>query len=144
VPTSIVYHRYSASITPLKYFLLERNRHILLLKHFKIGTLITLMPALILAEALAWGYAIKRGYAREKVEAYVWILRRWREILTKRSITQSLRKISDKELLNSLSYIIPLSGLTESLSLDKFSTAILRVFNILFKMCYIFAKGLAR
>jgi len=104
VPESIVLHDYHLRITPFKIFYQERNRYLMLLKSFKWGTLIFLLPTLLLAEVITWGFVIWGDRTRlgNKVRAYGWIVRHWSNVLQKRVATQRLRRIDDRELVQAM------------------------------------------
>lgn len=104
VPESIVLHDYRLRITPLKVFYQERNRYLMLLKSFKWGTLIFLLPTLLLAEVITWGFVIWGDRARlgNKIRAYGWIARHWSSVWQKRRATQRLRRIDDRELVQAM------------------------------------------
>ncbi len=71
---SIAYHDYSLALTPRKIGWLERNRYRMLGKHLSWRSLVALAPALLLGEAITWGYAALRGpqATRAKAEATLW------------------------------------------------------------------------
>jgi GT2 family glycosyltransferase len=108
-PRSIVYHKYSINMTPQKFFLLERNRRQTLIKNFRWGTLVALLPAIWMTGALMWLYAIVRGpeYLRAKLRAHLWIYRNWILILAKRRRIQTMRRVGDREVLELLSSTLP-------------------------------------
>jgi GT2 family glycosyltransferase len=108
-PRSIVYHKYSLKMTPRKFFLLERNRRLTLIKNLRWRTLVALLPAMWMTGALMWVYAIVHGpeYLRAKFRAHAWIYRNWNLILTKRRRLQSLRNVGDREVLRLLSSTLP-------------------------------------
>ncbi|MCX6021813.1 MAG: glycosyltransferase family 2 protein [Chloroflexi bacterium] len=60
-PAATVYHKYDINMRPAKYFWMERNRLVLLLKNYRAGTLALLTPALLLTEAMVWGFAALRA-----------------------------------------------------------------------------------
>lgn len=100
-PGSIVLHDYRLKLTPLKVFYQERNRYLMLLKCFRFPTLILLLPALLLAEIISWGFVLlsDRANLTNKLRAYWWVIVNWSAIMRKRKLTQSLRKVRDRELL---------------------------------------------
>ena len=100
-PDSIVLHYYRLKITPLKVFYQERNRYLMLLKSLKFATLTVLIPAQLLAEVISWGFVLMsdRANLRNKLRAYQWVILNWAVIMRKRKLTQSLRQVSDRELL---------------------------------------------
>src|SRR5256885_17125230 len=66
-----------------------------------VRSLLTLLPAYLLAEVVTWGFVITsdRAHWRNKFRAYHWTMANWRTILNKRKDTQKLRKVTDRELL---------------------------------------------
>ncbi len=101
VPASVVYHDYSLRFGANKIFLQERNRYQMLLKNLRWPTLLVLAPALLLAEGVTWGYILlyQRHRWAEKAQAYLWILRHWRELMARRRAVQSVRRARDRDLL---------------------------------------------
>ncbi len=101
IPDSIVHHDYSLRFGPRKTFYQERNRYLMLLKSLRWGTLLALLPALLLGEVVTWGFALlrERRNLGNKWRAYVWTLRHWGQIMEARRATQSLRRVRDRELI---------------------------------------------
>ena len=100
---STVYHNYTLRFGPKKTFLQERNRYLMLLKCFRWSTLALLLPVLILAEIITWGFILLRDRKnmRNKPLAYNWILTNWNQIMEKRVRTQESRQgVKDRDLLN--------------------------------------------
>lgn len=100
-PDSIVLHDYSLKVTPLKVFYQERNRYLMLLKNLRLATLMILLPAQLLAEVIGWGFVLlaDRANFKNKLLAYRWVIVNWSAIMRKRKRSQSLRKVTDRELL---------------------------------------------
>ncbi|HTY90879.1 MAG TPA: glycosyltransferase family 2 protein [Methanocella sp.] len=134
VPTSIVYHKYRMSLTPAKEFYLERNRHMLLLKNYGARTLLLMFPALLMTEAVTWGYAVLHGlpYVREKLRAYWWMLTHLGDVMEKRRRVQQGRKISDREFIGLLEWRIPFEQLIDSRPLCRFADLTLNNFYRLY------------
>jgi GT2 family glycosyltransferase len=111
VPSATIYHDYDDRFSPAKLFYLERNRLLLLLKTYRRTTLLSLSFALCLTELITWVYAFGRGRIgiTAKLRAYGWLISHFREIKIKRQITQSLRRVSDKELLRVMSRELEIS-----------------------------------
>jgi GT2 family glycosyltransferase len=101
VPTSLVYHDYELRFRANKVLFQERNRYCMLLKNLHWCSLIALMPVLLLAEVVTWGFVLLRQRSQwaQKFQAYAWVARNWSEIMTLRAQTQALRKRSDRQLL---------------------------------------------
>ncbi|MGB9880645.1 MAG: glycosyltransferase family 2 protein [Anaerolineae bacterium] len=106
VPSSIVLHDYVLRFGPLKTFYQERNRYLMLLKGLHWATLLALLPALLLAEGITWGFTLLRDRAhwRNKIRAYQWIASHWQEVMGKRKLTQRSRKVRDRDLLQRCTY----------------------------------------
>ncbi len=101
VPGSLVYHDYALRFSPLKTYYQERNRYQMLLKLLEWPTLLRLLPVLLLAEIVTWGFVFlrERHNLANKLCAYVWIIRNWKMIKTKRKQVQAMRKVTDRQLL---------------------------------------------
>jgi|YNPNPStandDraft_1061719.scaffolds.fasta_scaffold77505_2 GT2 family glycosyltransferase len=101
VPQSIVYHDYTLRFGPAKTFYQERNRYLMLLKSLRWPTLIVLLPALMLAELVTWGFVFLRERKRlaNKLRAYVWIFTHWGQVMQSRRQVQALRRVRDRDLL---------------------------------------------
>jgi GT2 family glycosyltransferase len=105
VPDSIIWHDYHLNFGPLKTYLQERNRYLMLLKNLHWRTLIALLPILILAEVITWVFVLTcdRQHVMNKLKAYVWILTHWREICAIHHQNQAIRCCQDRELIATLS-----------------------------------------
>jgi GT2 family glycosyltransferase len=103
VPESVVYHDYRLRFGANKTFYQERNRYRMLLKTLRWRTLLALLPALLLAEVVSWGYLVlaDRRHWSGKLRAYGSTLRAWRLIRRARRETQSARAVGvgDRQLL---------------------------------------------
>jgi GT2 family glycosyltransferase len=102
-PASVVHHRYEFSRSADKYYWMERNRYRLLLEHYKIATLLILLPGSIVAELGLIVFGAINGSLGARLRAYGYILdvRNWPEMSEKRRQVHTLRKIGDRELLAS-------------------------------------------
>jgi hypothetical protein len=100
-PKSVVLHDYSLRVGPLKTFYQERNRYCLLLKCLRWRTLLALLPALLLAEVVTWGFVLlgDRANWRNKLRAYGWVIIHWHAIRRARRAVQARRTRGDLELL---------------------------------------------
>jgi GT2 family glycosyltransferase len=101
VPRSVVYHEYELKMTPPKMFWLEHGRLSALLCYLKPLTLVSLLPLLMLTEALIMGYCVIRGprYVWAKLRAWFSVARNLRRLIRRHKQVQRLRKLSDFELL---------------------------------------------
>jgi GT2 family glycosyltransferase len=98
-PRSIVFHKYEFSRGAEKYYLLERNRFLVLARCYRLPTTILILPALLAMELGIWAFALRSGWWREKARSYRYLgsPRRWRELRRGRRAVQRLRTVSDRE-----------------------------------------------
>jgi len=101
VSDAVVYHDYRLRFGPLKSYYQERNRYLMLLKLLRWRTLVALLPALLLGEAVTWGYVLLREPHRlaNKLRAYAWVAGHWREVVAQRRRVQGMRRVADRTLL---------------------------------------------
>ena len=106
VPQAVVHHDYGFRFTPMKNFLLERNRILVWLKTFKWKTLIAMAPVLILGEVITWGYATLRGpqYLWAKLRAYFWLITHTDLIRDARVRQQRIRIVDDCAVLRQMTH----------------------------------------
>ncbi|MFW5748136.1 MAG: glycosyltransferase family 2 protein [Chloroflexota bacterium] len=101
VPESVVYHDYTLTFHTGKYSMLERHRQQMLVKNYRWATLLVLLPGLLLAEVVTWGYALLSGPAhlRAKFASYSWFFKRWGAVMAARRRTQQMRRVPDRAIL---------------------------------------------
>jgi hypothetical protein len=100
-PASQVYHDYVLRFRTNKILYQERNRGRMLLKNLRWGSLLVLIPSLLLAEAVSWGFILfrQRSQWRQKLQAYGAVLQDWPATMRRRAAAQALRRRSDRSLL---------------------------------------------
>jgi GT2 family glycosyltransferase len=101
VPNSVAFHRYRLDIRPQKFFHLERNRHLVLLKNLRGRTLLALLPALLAGDVMMWTYAALRGRAflGAKVRAWRWLITHRDLVREGRARIAAARRCGDPVLL---------------------------------------------
>lgn len=74
-PGAVVEHDYRPAYTPAKAFYLDRNRHLMLLKNFSAATHRRMLPGLLLAELVTWGFLLLKGprFWGVKPRVYRWL-----------------------------------------------------------------------
>jgi hypothetical protein len=129
-PKSLVYHDYTLKFRGHKTFYQERNRYITLLKNLNWRSLAALIPVLILAEVVTWGFVItqQRVQWKDKLLAYRWIVDNWPLIRQKRRQTQGLRKQTDRTLLQLHTPVLDFEQTTQA----RQAALARRLFNPLF------------
>ncbi|WP_125774452.1 glycosyltransferase family 2 protein [Antribacter gilvus] len=93
-----VTHHYEFSRSPLKMYLVERNRWLLLLTCHERRTLALLALPLVAFELAIALVALLQGWGRQKAAGWAWILRNHRWVRARRALVQSCRTRSDAEL----------------------------------------------
>ncbi|GMQ85596.1 MAG: glycosyltransferase family 2 protein [Acidimicrobiia bacterium] len=111
VPTPPVMHDYELTMSPEKFFLLERNRLEMLSADLGTASKIVLAPVILATELAVWLYAIRKGkdLVSSKLRSYRSFTER-RPIRRQRSIqVAGFRRVSDGALLRSMSWRYPRS-----------------------------------
>lgn len=100
-PEAVVYHKYEFSRSIKKYYFMDRNRIIAILKNYHWATLLLIAPAFIIMEIGLIFFAAYGGWRKEKMDVYKYFLRpkHWRYIIKARQQTQKLRKIKDEDII---------------------------------------------
>ncbi|MFA5129349.1 MAG: glycosyltransferase family 2 protein [Patescibacteria group bacterium] len=100
-PSSVLLHHYEFSRSVKKWYLMERNRGIVILTMYKIPTIVILLPGLFAIELATWLFAIKGGWIRDKAKAVGWffIPSSIAYLLRKRREMKRIRTRKDREIL---------------------------------------------
>jgi hypothetical protein len=95
-----VQHKYDFHRSTGKFYLLERNRWLVLLWCYRMPTLALLIPALLAMEVGIWAMAVKDGWWREKAQACRYLLTpsHWPRLVASRRAVQKLRRRRDREI----------------------------------------------
>jgi GT2 family glycosyltransferase len=99
-PRSVVFHKYAFSSGGRKYYFLERNRILVLLKNLRWRNVALLAPLLVLADLGVLAISVRAGWAREKLRAMIHIFRpaTWEHIRRGRREQERIRVVSDSEI----------------------------------------------
>ncbi|HVF14546.1 MAG TPA: glycosyltransferase [Acidimicrobiales bacterium] len=98
VPTAVVVHRYEFSRNPTKWYLLERNRMVMLLTTYERRTLLLLLPAIVGVEIGMLLVAARAGWLRPKLRGWAWVFRQRRWVGERRCRLQAARVVGDRAL----------------------------------------------
>ncbi|QNN53674.1 glycosyltransferase family 2 protein [Nocardioides mesophilus] len=98
VPDAVVLHHYEFARNPLKMYLLERNRLMLVATLYERRTLALIAPALLGLELAMLAVALRQGWARQKLRGWVWLLRHRGEVRARRDLVQAHRSVGDAAL----------------------------------------------
>lgn len=113
-PRSVVHHHYAFSRNKQKFYLMERNRWLVLAKHLSARSLLTMAPLLAVAEAGIAASAVRGGWAGEKARAAAEFLRpsTWAYLAGERRRLRRLRRRSDAEVASVFRGDIQFEGMT--------------------------------
>lgn len=97
---AVVYHKYEFNRSIQKYYWMDRNRIITILKNYHLLTLILIFPAFIIMEIGLLFFSLQSGWFKEKIKVWVYFfsIKNWRYILRARRYIQADRKITDREI----------------------------------------------
>jgi GT2 family glycosyltransferase len=102
VPHAVVLHDYDeVRVDTRKTFWVERGRYLMFLKVFRWRTLLGLLPTLLLAEVITWGWLLWRNPRAivQKFHVYWWVLAHRVQIAEKRRQVQSRHVCPDTVFL---------------------------------------------
>ena len=104
-PQAVVYHKYEFSGNSRKYYWLDRNRTLTIIKNYQPATLLLISPAFIFMEIGLLLIALQKGWFRDKLNVYKYFLRRknWQYILRARRKSQALRRVKDPDIIGMFS-----------------------------------------
>ncbi len=111
-----IIHAYALNLTPMKFFLLERNRLMTLLTVYQRTTLRKLLLPLLLMEMATWAYALTKGpaYLFAIVRGYGWLWAHRSALREKRRRIQAARVASDQVILTRTTPGLPFDQLIPS------------------------------
>lgn len=121
IPTAKVWHDYSFGRNASKFFHVERNRVMFLLKNFSLRYWILFLPLFLATEAGVMLFMAKDGMLGTKLRSYRSLLGMWGAIQKERTKIQQGRKVSDRELA-------PL--LADSIQFSEMATPLLKPYNV--------------
>lgn len=105
IPDSVIYHKYEFERSMKHLYWFERNRLWVMLKNYKLLSLILIFPAWIFMELGQILFAVLNKRLGQKLKAYLWLFspKQWRILLKKRFLIQSLRQRSDRQVVKNFS-----------------------------------------
>lgn len=138
VPSSVVYHAYEFSRSMKQYYYFERNRWWILLKNYRLRTLLVLSPALFFMECAQVVRATIQGRLILKLSTYAYFFSysSLKKLLADRRRMQSMRRVSDHKL------IALFSGVIEFQPLESF--LLTRIANPLFALYHKVAQSIIK
>jgi len=109
VPTPPLLHDYELTMSPEKFYLLERNRLCMLSADLGVATKALMAPVFLATEIAVWLYAARktRTLISAKLRSYRGFVAMRRARAFRRTQVRSFRRISDAELLRAMSWRYP-------------------------------------
>lgn len=98
VPDAVADHHYEFGRSPLKMYLVERNRLITVLTDYPTGLLRAVTPALVAMEVMLLVQALFQGWAAQKVKSWWWIARHPRLLRRRRAHVQAQVTAADADI----------------------------------------------
>jgi GT2 family glycosyltransferase len=107
-PSSVCQHHYEFSRALSKWYWMERNRWIVVLKNYRLATVLLLLPAMVIADCGLLLMATKAGWLGAKVRSLLWFARpsSWVYLWRGRRTIAKLRRVPDSELLRHFTAVI--------------------------------------
>jgi GT2 family glycosyltransferase len=101
-PTSIIYHKYEFDRSMKQVYYFERNRLLTILRNYKAGTLVMILPAWFIMEIAQLLYAAKNHYLGKKIASYFYFTdpQVWIDIGSHRRKQVELRQLTDRQILS--------------------------------------------
>ncbi len=99
VPEAVVRHHYEFSRSPMKMYLLERNRLLVLLTCHQARTLALLAVPLLGFEAAIAVVAVLQGWGEQKARGWRWVVHHRRWVRDRRREVQAARTVPDRALV---------------------------------------------
>lgn len=109
-PAALVFHERAAGTVGLSFrgtgaypprraYLHMRNRWLTILMHYRLRTLLLLLPVLAPYELVVVVFAVSRGWIVQWLQGWSWLIRNLPIILRRRRVTQRTRVRNDRDLL---------------------------------------------
>jgi GT2 family glycosyltransferase len=110
VPGAIAVHRYEFSRNPRKFYLLERNRLMLMSTLWSGRALFVLSPAMLGLEAAMFLLAAKQGWRKEKVQGWGWLWKHRKHIRARRRVLKTELAVPSREWMSRLTPTLDVSA----------------------------------
>lgn len=98
VPDAVADHHYEFGRSPIKMYLVERNRLITVLTDYPARLLRAVLPALVGMELLILLQSVLQGWATQKLKSWWWLARHARLLRARRTKVQSEVTASDADI----------------------------------------------
>ncbi len=129
-PRSVLRHKYEFSRSIQKWFWMERNRLAVVIKNYRLATLVLLLPGLVAVEVATWLFALKGGWVKEKARAAAWFFRpsTWAYLRRGRREISALRVVRDRDVIARFTADIDYQGVTTPF-IAKVANPLMRIYR---------------
>jgi len=126
VPEAEIWHDYSFSRNPRKYFLLERNRLLMVLTVYERRTLAVLAAPLLGFELAVLVLALREGWFIQKLRSWWWLLAHSSSVRRRRAEVQRTRSFTDQVLMQRVTAKFD-PGIESGVTVPRWADAISRL-----------------
>jgi hypothetical protein len=100
VPRGAAFTKMNFSGDARKYYWLDRNRILAMVKNYHVSTLLLISPAFVFMEFGMLLFAFQKGWFRDKLKVYQCFLswKNWKYLLAARRNSQALRRVKDRDI----------------------------------------------
>lgn len=104
-PDAVMYNKYEFQRSIKKFYWMDRNRIIAIIKCYHILTLVLIFPAFVIMELGLILFSLKTGWFKEKMKVwrYFFTPAKWQYLYKARRQTQALRKVKDRDIIDMIS-----------------------------------------
>lgn len=101
VPSSVCRHHYEFSRSTSKWYWMERNRWLVIIKNYRLRTIVLLLPLLLITDLGLLALAAKGGWLKHKFKALIWFLHphTWNYLYQGRQNIKRIRQVTDRQIL---------------------------------------------
>lgn len=133
-PRAVIYHKYKFGGAGKRMYFTERNRLIVAYKNYKLGTLLLLLPMSIILEIGLLLFSLKNKWIKYKIQSYLYFFnsKNWAYMNRAKKKIQSLRTVSDREIIKTFSPIIKFQEVSNPL-LDYIGNPIMNIYYKIIK-----------
>lgn len=119
VPTSVVFHKFEFQRGLKQWYYFERNRWWIVLRNYRLATLLLLLPLVLFMELGQIFFAYTNGRLRAKLDSYRYFFsgRHLQYLWRSRVKIQRARRLSDRQLLRQFTAVIQYQPLANPLLL---------------------------
>lgn len=129
VEDSVVYHKYEFGRSINKFYYMDRNRIITILKNYRALTLVLIFPAFIVMELGQIYFSLRNSWFKKKIAVWLYFLNpiNLRRIFRSQRTIQRFRKIKDYQIIDKISGCI---------SYQEIDSPALRIANYFFSIYF--------